>query len=298
MTASTTPTHREGTFAGVGGVSIFWQAWLPPDPCRGVVVIAHGAGEHSGRYGHVAERLVREGYAVYALDHRGHGRSGGPRALVDRMDNVVADLDTLVLQASGEQGAGPGSELPVFLLGHSMGGTVSLCYALRHQDRLAALALSAPLAAIEPPSPALRIVARTLSRVAPKVPVIGVDPALVSRDPAVVEAYTSDPLVHHGKLPARTAVELSDAVESFPARVPEITVPTLILYGTADTLCLTEGSVMLGERIGAADLTIKSYPGLYHEIFNEPEREQVMDDLCAWLNAHAGTPAGAGGSRA
>jgi lysophospholipase len=298
MTTSTAPTHREGSFTGVGGVSIFCQAWLPPDPCRGVVAIAHGAGEHSGRYQHVAQRLVREGYAVYALDHRGHGRSEGPRALLDRMDNLVADLDILVLQASREQQAGPGSERPVFLLGHSMGGTVSLCYALRHQDRLTGLVLSAPLAAIEPPSPALRIVARTLSRVAPQVPIVGVDPEQLSHDPAVVEAYISDPLVHHGKLPARTAVELADAVESFPGRVPEITVPTLILYGTADTVCLTEGSVMLGERIGAADRTVKSYPGLYHEIFNERKQERVMDDLCAWLNAHAGAPAAAGGSPA
>jgi acylglycerol lipase len=274
-------TPREDTFTGVGGLRIFWQAWLPPGPCRAVVVIAHGAGEHSGRYGHVAERLVREGYAVYALDHRGHGRSAGPRALIDRMDNAVADLDTLVLLATGEQ---PG--LPVFLLGHSMGGTVSLCYALRHQDRLQALALTGPLAALEAASPLVRIAARTLSALTPRLPVIAVDSSLVSRDPAVVEAYNADPLVHHGKLPARTVAELGAAIESFPARVPEITVPTLILYGTADGLCPTEGSVMLGQRIGATDRTIKSYPGLYHEILNEPEREQVMDDLCAWLNVH------------
>ena len=274
-----TPSHREGGFAGVGGVPIFWQSWLPPGPCRGVVVIAHGAGEHSGRYVHVADRLVREGYAVYALDHRGHGQSGGPRALLDRMDNAVADLDTLVLRAEADH---PG--LPVFLLGHSMGGTVSLCYALRHQDRLDALALSGPLAALEAASPIVRLAARVLSVLTPRLPVIGVDSSLVSRDPAVVQAYNADPLVHHRKLPARTVAELGAAIESFPSRVPEITLPTLILYGTDDGLCPTEGSVMLGNRIGARDLTVKSYPGLYHEILNEPEQEQVMDDLCAWLD--------------
>jgi alpha-beta hydrolase superfamily lysophospholipase len=284
--APAAPTHNEGTFAGQGAMSIFWQAWLPAGPSRGVVIIAHGAGEHSGRYLHVAERLVGEGYAVYALDHRGHGRSGGPRAYIDRMDNAVADLDTLVLRAAGEQGAQAGSDHPVFLLGHSMGGTVSLCYALRHQDRLDALALSGPLAALEAASPVVRVAARTLSVLIPRLPVVGVDSSLVSRDPAVVAAYNADPLVHHGKLPARTVAELGDAIESFPTRVPEITVPTLILYGTADGLCPTEGSVMLGNRIGADDLTVKSYPGLYHEILNEPEQEQVLDDLCAWLNAH------------
>ena len=287
MVTGTTPSHREGTFAGVGGLSIYWQAWMPEGPPRGVVVIAHGAGEHSGRYGHVADRLTSERYAVYALDHRGHGRSAGPRALIDRMDHAVADLDTLVMRAAGDH---PG--LPVYLLGHSMGGTVSLCYAMRHEDRLDALALSAPLAAINAASPVVRIAAKVLSALTPRLGVIAVDPSLVSRDPAVVQAYEADPLVHHGKLPARTVAELADAVESFPAGVGRITVPTLIMYGTADRLCPPAGSVMVGERIGAADRTVTAYPGLSHEILNEPEREQVMDDLCAWLAAHGRVRAG------
>ena len=120
----------------------------------------------------------------------------------------------------------------------------------------------------------------------PQLPVIAVDSSLVSRDPVVVEAYRADPLVHHGKVPARTVAELAAAIESFPAGVTRITVPTLILYGTADGLCPTEGSEMLGRRIGAGDKTVKPYPGLYHEILNEPEQEQVMDDLCAWLGSH------------
>lgn len=285
MTAGPDPTHRDGTFDGAGGLRIFWQAWMPAGPCRAVVVIAHGAGEHSGRYAHVADRLTREGYAVYALDHRGHGRSAGPRALIDRMDHAVADLDWLVLHATNEQSA-ERAEIPVFLLGHSMGGTISLRYTMRHQDRLRGLALSSPLAALEAASPAVRIAAKLLSALTPRLPVIAVDSSLISRDPAVVAAYNADPLVHHGKLPARTVAELASAVESFPEGVARITVPTLILYGTADGLCPPEGSVMVGDRIGAADRTVKSYPGLYHEILNEPEQQQVMDDLCAWLATH------------
>jgi len=281
MTTSTSTTHRDGTFTGVGGLSIFWQAWLPAGTPRGVVVIVHGLGEHSGRYLHLADRLTREGYAVYALDHRGHGRSAGPRALLDRMDSAVADLDWLVLHAAAEQVG-----IPVFLLGHSMGGTLSLCYAMHHQDRLDALVLSGPLAALEAASPVLRVAAKVLSRLTPRLPVIAVDSSLVSRDPAVVDAYRADPLVHHGKVPARTVAELGAAIESFPAGATRITIPTLIMYGTADGLCPTEGSEMLGRRIGAADRTVKPYPGLYHEILNEPEQEQVMDDLCAWLGSH------------
>jgi alpha-beta hydrolase superfamily lysophospholipase len=272
--------HRVGELGGVGGLRIYWQAWLPDSDPRAIVVIAHGAGEHSGRYAHVAARLVAEGYAVYALDHRGHGRSEGPRALLDRMDNAVADLDALVVMAANSS-----PDTKTFLLGHSMGGAVSLRYAMKHQDRLDGLILSGPLAALDSaPAPA-RLAARVLSALTPRLPLVGVDPSLVSRDPKVVQAYVSDPLVHHGKLPARTVAELAAAVESFPAAVPAITVPTLIMYGTADALCPPAGSVMLSERIGAADKTIKSYEGLHHEILNEPEHEQVLDDLVAWLGA-------------
>ena len=110
----------------------------------------------------------------------------------------------------------------------------------------------------------------------------------MSRDPAVVEAYRTDPLVHHGKLPARTAVQLADAVAALPATVARITVPTLVLYGEADALCPPSGSVMVGERIASADLAVKGYDGLAHEILNEPEREIVLDDICGWLAARTG----------
>jgi lysophospholipase len=272
------PASRDGRLTGVGALEIYWQAWLPDREPRAVVVIAHGAGEHSGRYAHVAARLVREGYAVYALDHRGHGRSAGPRPLIDRMDSAVADLDSMIRLAAGEH---PGTKL--FLLGHSMGGTISVSYAMRHQDRLAGLILSGALAALDAAPPPVRVIAKVLSALTPRLPVIAVDASHVSRDPAVVRAYEDDPLVHHRKLPARTVAELAAAVESFPADAPTITIPTLILYGTSDKLAPPEGSRMLAERIGASDKSAKAYEGLYHEILNEPEQERVLDDICAWL---------------
>jgi acylglycerol lipase len=281
-------TPRESSFAGAGGLEIFWRAWSGDGDATAVVVIAHGAGEHSGRYTHVAQRLVDQGYAVYAIEHRGHGRSQGPRALIDRIDNAVADLDKLVALAGD---AHPG--VPLFLLGHSMGGTIALSYALAHQQRLAGLVLSGPLAALDPVPAPMRITARTLSAVAPRTPLIAIDSSLVSRDPAVVADYRADPLVHHGKLPARTVVELADAIEAFPGAVGAITVPTLIMYGTDDGLCPPDGSVMLSQRIGSADKTLTPYPGLYHEILNEPEREQVLDELCSWLARRVAQPAGA-----
>jgi alpha-beta hydrolase superfamily lysophospholipase len=130
-----------------------------------------------------------------------------------------------------------------------------------------------------------------LSTLTPRLPVVAIDATLVSRDPEVVRAYVEDPLVHHGKLPARTVAELAAAIDAFPDSVASIRVPTLIMYGTDDALCPPAGSLMLHERIGASDKTLKAYDGLHHEILNEPEQDQVMDDMCAWLGARVAVAA-------
>jgi lysophospholipase len=286
--------EASGSFSGVGGRHIFWRSSTPDaSPPRAAIVLVHGLGEHSGRYDYVVARLAGEGYSVHAVDHRGHGRSDGPRAFIEDMDHAVADVDTLVDQVTE---AHPNT--PVFMLGHSMGGLITLRYALAHQERLAGLILSAALAQLDAVPKPLELVGRALSVIAPRAPLIAIDPALVSRDPAVVDAYRSDPLVHHGKVPARTAAQLADAVQRLPATVDAITLPALILYGTADGLCPPAGSVMLGERIGGRDTTVTAYDGLFHEILNEPEREAVLDDITGWLCAQVGAPAaGVGSSR-
>jgi acylglycerol lipase len=279
-------SHVEDHLTGAGGRRIFWQAWLPEGTPRAVIVVAHGASEHSGRYEHVAARLTAEGYAVYAIEHRGHGRSEGQRAVIDRLDNAVADVDALVSIAAERH-----PDTQVFLLGHSMGGAIAVRYAVLHTDRLAGLVLSGPLAALEAAPAAQRVAARVLSALTPGLGVVAIDATLVSRDPEVVQAYMSDPLVYHGKLPARTVTELAAAIDAFPEQAASITVPTLIMYGTADALCPPAGSIMLNERIGAADKTLKAYDGLYHEILNEPEQDQVLSDMCAWLAAHVAVAA-------
>ncbi|HEY3728548.1 MAG TPA: alpha/beta hydrolase [Solirubrobacteraceae bacterium] len=283
--------HETGFLTGARNRRIFWQSWRPESPPRGSVVMVHGASEHSDRYQHVAAALNGDGYAVYASDHRGHGRSEGPRALIDRLDYAVADLDQVVVMARDDH-----PNLPLFMLAHSMGGTVGLRYAIAHQDYLGGLILSGPLAALEAAPAPMRLAGRVLSAVAPTLPLVAIDASLISRDPAVVRAYQADPLVHHGRLPARTVAELATAIDSFPATVQAITVPTLITYGTADRLCPPAGSQMLGERIGAADKTVKPYPGLYHEIVNEPERDEVLADLRTWISGRVPTSAAAGSS--
>jgi lysophospholipase len=266
----------EGTVAG----SVRYRAWIPEDP-RAVVVIAHGASEHGGRYRYVVETLAPAGYAIYAPDHRGHGRTG-KGAQLGRLSTVIDDLDAMVTLA---REAHPG--LPLFLLGHSMGGLIAIQYALEHQDRLDGLALSAPLAAIEAAPAPLRLLARVLSVVAPGAPAVGVDAGAISRDPAEVQAYRDDPLNHHGKLPARTVQELVTAVNGFEAAVPRITVPLLMMIGTADSLAPPAGGRMVHDRAGSADKTLHLYDGFFHEIFNEPagERERPLRDLRDWLDA-------------
>lgn len=268
----------EGALEGVGGLRLYRQSWVPDRDARAIVVLVHGVSEHSGRYHHVAGRLVGDGYAVHAVDHRGHGRSEGPRAFIDRISNAVDDLDSLVAATTA-----PNSGVPVVMLGHSMGGLLAVCFALAYNERLSGLILSAPLAALEAASLTTRLAARALSVVTPRLGVVGIDSALISRNPEVVRAYDADPLVFHGKLPARTAFELERAVRSLPSGLPAITVPTLIMYGSSDRLCPPVGSLNLHDCIGAQDRTLKVYDGLYHEIFNEPEQEQVLEDVCGWL---------------
>lgn len=280
-TAGTGVRHEDGRFQGAHGVEMFWQAWTPAAGTKAVVLLAHGASEHGGRYAWVAERLVDSGYALYAPDHRGHGRSEGRRAVIDRLDRALDDLETTRALTSERH-----PDLPIFMLGHSMGGCLAIAYALRYQERLAGLVLSAPLAVLETASPVTRAIGALLSAVAPATGVFAIDPGLVSRDPAVVRDYEQDPLNYHGRVPARTVAELASAIRSFPDRVPELRLPLLVMYGTADELVATEGSVMVHHRAGSDDNRMIEYEGLYHEILNEPERERVVTDLVAWLDAH------------
>jgi acylglycerol lipase len=277
------PRHEEGRLAGAAGVELYWQAWLPEAEPTALVAIAHGASEHSSRYAHVAERLVGAGYGVYALDHRGHGRSQGKRAQLDRLDHVIADLREFVDLAAGRH-----PDAPVYVLGHSMGGGISIAYAVRHQATLAGLVLSAPVADPNAANAMTRAMSRIVSAIAPDLGVYSVDPALVSRDPEVVRRYEEDPLVYHGKLPARTVAEMTAAVARFPDEVVDLQLPLLVMHGGADELVPEAGSRMIHERAGSEDKTLEIWDGLYHEILNEPEQERVLELVVGWLGERSG----------
>jgi alpha-beta hydrolase superfamily lysophospholipase len=282
MTSDREAILDEGNFNGVRGRRIVWRSWSPAgdQPLNGVVTLAHGYGEHSGRYAYVASRLTAEGYVVYAPDHHAHGRSQGRRGRVS-LAAAVTDLDQMLVTVSIARHP----DLPHFLLGHSMGGLIALRYAIAHQDRLAGLVLSAPLAAVDGGA-ALKAVGKLLGAIAPGVPVSRVDPKLVSRDQAVVAAYVADPLNHHGPVPAGVGREFLLSTQALPHDVRQITIPTLLLWGTADRLCPPRGAEAVAANIGSSDFTKRAYDGLFHEIMNEPERDLVLDEIVGWLGSH------------
>jgi acylglycerol lipase len=271
--------HHEFTAAGVGGIDLYAQAWLPGIAPRAVIVMAHGLAEHGGRYQTLACELVQRDYAVYAVDHRGHGRSPGPRANIGRFSHLVADFCAFTDHAARQH---PGTA--VFMLGHSMGGAVAFASALRLQQTLRGLVLSAPALAAGQSVPLLQeLFVRLLSVVAPDTGALTLPADAVSRDPAVVARYAADPLVHHAAIPARTLVELLGAMQGFAASAPRLLLPTLVLHGTADQLVPLAATRPVYEAFGTRDCVVKLYDGLYHEVFNEPERERVTADLFHWL---------------
>ncbi len=249
------------------------------------MVIAHGVSEHSDRYGHVAARLNADGYGVWALDHRGHGRSEGGRANIGRMDSAVADVVNLIGMARERA-----PQLSLFLLGHSMGGAIALQLALDHPTEIDGLVLSAPAAALESASRLELAAGRMLSVVAPNAGVFEVSADAVSRDPEVVREYVEDPLVHHRRLPARTVAELAASIARFEERVAELRMPLLVMLGTGDQLVPPAAGRMVHAGAGSGDKELFIYEGLYHEILNEPEQGRVMDDLVGWLGSHSQAP--------
>lgn len=272
--------HAEGTLTTDDGLTIFHQSWRPDGDVRAAVMLIHGLGEHSGRYTHVAAALVDAGYAVHALDHRGHGRSDGKRAYVKSYDEFMADLTMFRRHVERSE-----PDRPVVVVGHSMGGNLAVGHVLDHPDGLAGIGLSAPALQVGDDFSRLRLaIFRLIAKIAPGFRPQGLDASAISRDPEVVAAYRDDPLVFTGKISAGLGAALTRAIERFPARYGELRLPVLLLHGTADQLADIGGSRALAAGAVGADVTAHFYDGLYHEVFNEPERDRVIGDLVAWLD--------------
>src|SRR4051794_19392630 len=244
-----------------------WDVETP----RYVALISHGYGEHARRYDHVAARLNDAGAVVYAPDHHGHGRSDGERALAEDLEGAVSDLHLVAEGAAQEH---PG--LPTVLIGHSMGGLIAARYGQRYGDELTALVLSGPAVGGNPDIEAL-------AQMDP-IPEVPIDPAVLSRDPAVGQAYMDDPLLYHGPFRRETPLGLGAAVTAVAdgGRFRD-ELPTFWIHGEEDALVPLVHTRPAIEAIKGPQFEEKIYPGGRHEVFNETNRDEVLDDLVAFL---------------
>ena len=270
------------TFESSDGLPLAGRVWRGAADVRSAVALVHGYAEHSGRYAHVAEYLTQRGHAVYAYDGRGHGRSPGRRAFVRSFGQCIDDLAVFLRRVREMQ---PGR--PCFLFGHSMGGTVSACYVLRGEGLPDGLILSSAALRLPTPEP-LQIFAQVLGRLLPTLPTLKLDRRLISRDAAVVAETDRDPLYYRGGVPARTAAELFAAARHVRENAERLTLPLLLLHGTADEITEPGGSEACYAQARSTDKTLALYPDLYHETFNEPEKARVLDEIAAWLDEHTG----------
>ena len=268
----------ESSFKGVGELNIFTRSWHPAQSPRGVMVIVPGFNSHSGYFVWVAEQLIADGLAVYAIDLRGRGRSDGERFYVQRFQDYVEDVASFISIAKQQQ---PG--LPVFMLGHSAGGVVACNYALDYQQELAGLVCES--FAFEVPAPDFALaVLKGLSHIAPHAHVLKLHNEDFSRDPKVVEFMNNDPLIAHETQPTQTVAAMVRADERLKKELAQITLPVFILHGTKDKATKPSGSQYFYDVAGSADKTLKLYEGHYHDLLNDLDKEIVMADILAWIN--------------
>jgi len=277
-----TDTQRrmiEGHFKNEAGLSLFFRAWRPEKQPRGVVVIVHGFNAHSGSYLWVAEQLIGEGLAVYAVDLRGRGKSDGERFYVDKFADYVSDVANFVTLVRARE-----SDLPVFVLGHSAGGVISCMYTLEHQAELAGLICES--FAFQVPAPDFALAAlRGLSHLAPHAHVLRLKNEDFSRDQKVVQAMNADPLIANETQPTKTVAEMARADQRLKEEFPLFTLPLLIIHGTQDKATKPSGSQLFYEKASSKDKTLKLYPGYFHDPLNDLGKETVMADIKTWIDA-------------
>jgi alpha-beta hydrolase superfamily lysophospholipase len=270
----------EGRLPVDGGLSIFYRGWMPVMPAKAIVVIVPGFNSHSGYYLDTGASLASRGFATYAVDLRGRGRSDGERFYVNTFVDYVADVEAIVAKARSEHPA-----RPLFLLGHSAGGVVACLYALDRQEELAGLISESFAFQVPAPDFALAVF-KGLEHIAPHAHVLHLRNEQFSRDPAMVQAMNDDPLIANETQPTRTLAELVRADERLKQEFPEMMLPLLILHGTADKAARASGSQLFYDTAGASDKTLKLYQGVFHDPLNDIGHEKVLSDITNWLAAH------------
>lgn len=267
-----------------GAGNLFLRAWRPAGAPRAIAAICHGFNAHSGMYAWSANQFAQRGLATYALDLRGRGHSDGERFYVERFEDYVDDLSRLIQFAKSRE---PG--LPVFLLGHSAGGVTACLYALTHQSEIAGLICEDFAFQVPAPDIALAVL-KGVSYLAPHAHALALKNEDFSRDPQVVKAMNEDPLIAHETQPFATMAAIVRADERLKAAFPQITLPLLIIHGTADRAAKASGSQRFYEHAGSTDKTLKLYDGRYHDPLNDLGKEEVFTDILAWIETRLVTP--------
>jgi alpha-beta hydrolase superfamily lysophospholipase len=274
--------HQEGKFIYNNNQSLYYQVWLPEDKSKASVFIVHGLHEHSTRYNHLAAYLVDHGYAVYSLDFPGHGKSDGLRSYIDSYLDFINIMRIYLEMIQSWQ-----PDVPIYLLGHSMGGLFSALFLTDSSHGINGAILSGSLVQVpEYVSPFTVKVGQILSSILPKVRLVEIDKEGLCKDPAVVQAYKDDPLVYNGKTTARISNEINEAITQLEKKGSDINQPLLVLHGGDDRVCDPAWSQYLIDLVSSPDKHLIIYDGLYHEIYNEPEAETVFIDVLNWLEEH------------
>lgn len=272
--------HRSGTFPGKDGLSLYYQAWLPSSRPRSILINLHGLGDHSSLYPSLSDYFPSRGTAVYAFDMRGNGRSPGQRAYLEKWEDFRGDLHAFLARVRGWE---PG--VPVFLLGHSLGGLVVLDYAMHYPEGLTGvIAAAPPLGKLGVP-PVLMALGRVMSRIWPRFSLeVGMDLSGLARDPAVIEAVLADPLFHR-RGTARLSTEVTTAISRVHARARDLTVPLLVLHGSADRMVPPNGSREFCRKAPDHICELREYSGAYHGLFADLDQMEVLTDVERWMTA-------------
>lgn len=274
---------KESSFEGVGGLKIHTRSWQPDAATRAVMILVHGFNAHSGYMVWPGEQFSANGFATYALDLRGRGQSEGERFYVQELSDYLEDIDRLVNIARAEN---PG--LPVYFLGHSAGGVISSSYVYEHQDQIAGLICESFAFDVGLPN-FVQLALEGIGKIAPHAHVFSLKNEDFSRDPEAVARMNSDPLIAKEAQPAETARVMLLAAKALKEHMPNFTVPVFIIHGTDDKATRPAGSQYFYDNAGSSDKTLKLYEGHYHDLLADVGKEDVMNDILAWLDARIPT---------
>jgi alpha-beta hydrolase superfamily lysophospholipase len=272
--------HLETSYSAHDGQKLYLQAWMVDAP-KASMLLVHGLGEHSDRYGKLVAKLNSIGISVFSFDGRGHGKSveGKPDAYFDSYEDYLKDIDALFVKVKSYV---PG--VPAFLYGHSMGGGLVAAYVLDFQPEAAGAILSSPaIKEAEGTSKFLLAIAGLMSKYFPRLKVLKLDTSKITRIPEEVEKYKNDPLIYLEPVPARTANEVLQMMQQIQRRAVEFDLPLLLIHGSADGLTNPKGSEILMEAAKSKDKTLRVFPGGYHELINDSDQEEVMDVIVRWF---------------